>query len=100
MTKFEKKVVIGGAFIGLILFVILGFLPSAYTGGLVGLKLAKLLFGDILQESVGPRILIGLLMVTCVILSGAIFIIGCATISWILAVLVGRKKVKEKGSTT
>jgi len=100
MTKLEKKGLMGGAFIGLILFIIIGFLPSAYTGGIIGLKLAELLFGDIIREAVGPRILVAVLIIFSVILCGAIFIIGCAAVGWILGSFLERKKVKEKSSIT
>ncbi|BAU23689.1 hypothetical protein THC_1321 [Caldimicrobium thiodismutans] len=91
-----KKSVLAGAFVGLILFVIAGFLPSAYTGGLFGLKLSELLFGTPIEPSTGPRILVAFWMVLSVIISGAIFVVGCAIIGWILGFLLEKKKIKEK----
>jgi Mg/Co/Ni transporter MgtE len=98
MTRRLKKSVLAGAFVGLILFVVAGFLPSAYTGGLFGLKLAELLFGTPLEPSAGPRVLVAFWMVLSVILSGAIFVVGCAIIGWILGFLIEKKRVREKSS--
>ena len=100
MTKLEKKVAIGGAIVGLILFIVIGFLPSAYTGGFIGVKLAHFLFGSLLEGGIVPRILVVLLMVLSVILSGAIFILGCTVIGWIIGFIIERKKLKEKSSIT
>jgi len=96
MTKKGKKGAFLGAFLGLVIFVIIGFLPSAYTGGLIGLKLAELIFGIPIAPSTGPRLLVGILMILNVILSGAIFIIGGAVTGWIIGTLLEKKKIKEK----
>jgi hypothetical protein len=37
-----------------------GFLPGAYIGGLVGLKLAEFLWDHIIEPMTGPRILVAL----------------------------------------
>jgi len=96
MTKRGKKGALLGAFVGLVIFVIMGFLPTAYTGGLIGLKLAELIFGPPIEPSTGPRLLVGILMVLNVIVSGAIFVIGGAAAGWIIGTLVEKRKVKEK----
>ncbi len=87
-----KKGALIGAFVGLVIFVILGFLPSAYTGGFIGLKLTEMLFGTPLAPSTGPRILVGLLMILNVIISGAFFIIAGAIAGWLINTLLEKKK--------
>ncbi|MFN3407061.1 MAG: hypothetical protein ACK40E_04955 [Caldimicrobium sp.] len=101
MTNIEKKGIIIGALVGLVLFIVIGFLPSAYTGGLIGLKLIYLIFGaDIIHSGIGSRIVLAFLMIISVVLSGSIFIIGCGTIGWIVGILLKRKKLREKRSVT
>ncbi len=90
-----KKGAMIGALFGLILFVIIGFLPSAYTGGLIGLKLIKFLLGAMVDFSTMSRILVALLMILSVIISGAIFIVGCAMIGWIITFLLAKRRLKE-----
>ncbi len=96
-TKIKRSVFIG-AFIGLVLFVIVGFLPSSYTGGILGLKFVELLFGkDILSEpTLSSRLIVVLWMLLTVIITGANFVIGCAVIGWIVGFLLERKKIKER----
>ncbi|MGB9761321.1 MAG: hypothetical protein ACP5KO_02195 [Caldimicrobium sp.] len=98
MTRKIKKGAFIGAFVGLVIFVILGFLPSAYTGGLIGFKLAEMLFGSPLAPSTGPRILVGILMILNVIISGAFFIVAGAIAGWMISTLLEKKKIKEKVS--
>ncbi len=95
MKRYKKGALIG-SFVGLVVFVILGFLPSAYTGGLVGLKLAELLFGAPIEPSTGPRLLVGILMIVSVIISGALFVIGGAIVGWLISNLLEKKKVSQR----
>lgn len=94
-TNKAKKGLYLGAFVGLIVFTIIGFLPSAYTGGLFGLKLAELFFGNLVKFSIAPRFLVGFFMILGVIISGAIFIIGCAIIGWLISNILEQSKAKE-----
>jgi hypothetical protein len=95
MKKAKKGLYIGGL-IGLIFFAVFGFLPGAYTGGLLGLKLAEFLWGHPIEPTTGPRILVALFMIIQVIMSGLVFVLGCATIGWIIGYLLSKPQERSK----
>ncbi|MEZ0343340.1 MAG: hypothetical protein ABWJ99_00825 [Caldimicrobium sp.] len=72
-----RKAIYIGTGVGLILFVLLGFFPSAMMGGFVGLKLAELIMGP---GSMGvlARILAAVSMIGAVIVTAVAFVLGGA----------------------
>jgi len=72
-----------GTAVGLVLFALLGFFPSAIMGGYIGIKLAELIVG---APAVGilPRIFAGFSMIGAVISTGLVFILGGAIVGWIV----------------
>jgi len=95
--KATKKGMYIGGLIGLIFFAIFGFLPGAYTGGgMIGLKLSESLFGHFIEPTTGPRLIVAIFMIAQVIISGLIFVVGCATIGWIIGYFLSRPQEKSK----
>ncbi len=82
-----KKWVYVGTGAGLILFVLLGFFPSAMIGGYVGLKLAELIMGEV-SSGILPRLLTALSMIGSVLVAAVTFILGGAAAGYLLATKV------------
>lgn len=80
----SKKAVYIGTGAGLILFVLLGFFPSAMMGGYVGLRLAELIVGP---GSLGvlARVLTAVSMVGAVLTTACAFILGGALAGYALS---------------
>jgi hypothetical protein len=78
-----KKGLYAGAVIGLILFAIIGLLPSSFIGGVLGLKIAGHIFGTPLGMELVPRMLVGLSMVLAVLVTGFVFVVGISIIGWL-----------------
>ncbi|HTZ19171.1 MAG TPA: hypothetical protein VMB78_12115 [Dissulfurispiraceae bacterium] len=72
-----------GAVVGLVLFAIIGLLPSSFIGGVLGLKIAGHIFGTPLGMELVPRMLVGLSMVLAVMVTGFVFVVGIAIIGWL-----------------
>lgn len=72
----------------------LGFFPGVYIGGLIGLKLVEFLWGHPIEPTTGPRMLVALFMIIQVIVSGLVFVLGCATIGWIIGYLLSKPQEK------
>ncbi len=71
-----------GAGIGLVLFAIVGLLPSSFIGGVLGLKIAGHIFGLPLGTAVAPRFVVGVFMVLGVLVTGLVFVVGLSLIGW------------------
>ncbi|MFN3407062.1 MAG: hypothetical protein ACK40E_04960 [Caldimicrobium sp.] len=80
----SKKGIYIGTGAGLLLFVLLGFFPSAMVGGYVGLKLAELIVGP---GSLGivARILSAISMIGAVLVTAVVFIFGGALIGYAIS---------------
>ncbi|MFN4131859.1 MAG: hypothetical protein ACK4GE_02140 [Caldimicrobium sp.] len=91
----SKKGVYLGTGAGLILFVLLGFFPSAMIGGYVGLKLAELIVGP---GSLGviARILTAVSMIGSVLVTAVAFILGGALAGYTLSQKVKTKEAESK----
>lgn len=83
-----KKGLYIGAGIGLLMFAIIGLLPSSFIGGVLGLKLAGHIFGTPLGMAVLPRIVVGISMVLGVLVTGLVFVVGLSLIGWLLGQVV------------
>ncbi|KAF0179420.1 MAG: hypothetical protein FD164_2056 [Nitrospirae bacterium] len=77
-----KKGLYIGAGIGLVLFAIVGLLPSSFIGGVLGLKIAGHIFGLPLGTAVAPRFVVGVFMVLGVLVTGLVFVVGLSLIGW------------------
>ncbi len=89
-----------GAGIGLALFAVFGLLPGSFIGGVLGLNVAGALFGTPISPSVLPRIVVAVGMLTGVMVTGLIFLVGGATLGWISGAVIdaltkGREEAAE-----
>src|SRR5512139_522239 len=78
-----KKGLYVGAGLGLLLFAVVGLLPSSFIGGLLGLKIAGHLFGVPLGTAVLPRMIVGISMVLGILVTGVVFVVGTSLIGWL-----------------
>jgi len=89
MNKAEitKKGIVTGAVIGVILFAIVGLLPSSFIGGVIGLKIASYLFGMPVGTELLSRTVVGLTMVFGIAITGLIFVVSASMIGWLFGYL-------------
>jgi len=74
-----------GAAAGLIVFTLVGLLPSSFIGGILGLKAAGLLFGMETGATFVSRIFVGISMIVGVAVTGFIFVVSSASFAWAAA---------------
>ncbi len=79
----SKKGVYIGAAVGLVLFAVIGLLPSSFIGGVLGLKIAGHIFGTPLGVAVLPRMVVGLSMLLGILITGLIFVMGLSIAGWL-----------------
>lgn len=72
-----------GAAVGLVLFAVIGLLPSSFIGGVLGLKIAGHIFGTPLGIAVLPRMVVGLSMLLGILITGFIFVVGLSVAGWL-----------------
>jgi hypothetical protein len=78
-----KKGLYIGAAVGLVLFAVIGLLPSSFIGGVLGLKIAGHIFGTPLGVAVLPRMVVGLSMLLGILITGLIFVVGLSLAGWL-----------------
>jgi hypothetical protein len=91
----SKKGLYAGAVVGLVLFAIIGLLPSSFIGGVLGLKIAGHIFGTPLGMELVPRMLVGLSMVLAVLVTGFVFVVGISIIGWLAGTVVDTVRVAK-----
>jgi hypothetical protein len=90
-----------GAGIGLTLFAIFGLLYGSFLGGVIGLNIVNLLSGAPLASSIIARVIVALGMITGILLSCAIFVVGCGAVGWLIGTVIdpvtwSRKKALQE----
>ncbi|HMK43080.1 MAG TPA: hypothetical protein VK445_02990 [Dissulfurispiraceae bacterium] len=83
-----RKAACWGAAAGLILFTIVGLLPSSFVGGVLGLKIAGILLGGAADAALLSRAIVGASMVAGVLVAGLVFVMGSALAAWAGAQIV------------
>lgn len=94
----EKRGLYIGSAIGLAIFTLVGLLPGSFIGGVAGLSIAGMLFGLPLDNSILPRVIVGISMVLGVMISALIFTAVSGLLGWMIGHLVAvikGKKVSE-----
>lgn len=84
MEKIElsKKGLYVGTGIGLILFVLVGFLSGSLIGGMVGLKISTSIMGAPVDATIFSRVIVAMSMIVGVMVSAVLFIGGTAALGW------------------
>ncbi len=77
-----KKGLYAGTGTGIILFLLVGMFPGSLIGGAVGLMISSALFGTPVEPTLIPRIIMVLSMVTGVLASAAVFVVGMSVTGW------------------
>ncbi len=100
-----KKAAYVGAGAGLMLFALVGLLPSSFFGGMVGINIAGGLFGFPLTSDLLPRVTVALSMLLGVLITGSVFVACGTMIGWTMGNLIeafpahayftGRKEAKK-----
>ncbi|MGO9379205.1 MAG: hypothetical protein ACLPN1_09480 [Dissulfurispiraceae bacterium] len=90
-----RKGLYTGAGIGLIMFAIIGLLPSSFIGGVLGLKIAGNIFGTPLGMELVPRIVVGLSMVLAVLVTGFVFVVGISITGWLAGTVADTIKAEK-----
>ncbi|RMG03875.1 MAG: hypothetical protein D6726_04585 [Nitrospirae bacterium] len=83
-----KKGLYAGTGAGLILFVLAGLLPGSLIGGMIGLKVAGLIFGTPLKGLVIARVIVAVSMILGVLGAAAVFIVGSSIVGWAFGVAI------------
>jgi hypothetical protein len=98
--EMSKKGLYIGTGIGLILFVLVGFLSGSLIGGMAGLKIMGLISGAAIETTLLSRIVVAASMIVGVVVSAVLFIGGMAALGWTAGFLFeSSKKTKLSGST-
>jgi len=84
-TETTKKGLYIGATAGLVLFILIGLLPSSFVGGVLGLQIASYVLGTSVESALFSRAVVGIAMVTGVMVTGLVFIAGTSLIGWGIA---------------
>ncbi len=80
--EMSKKGLYIGTGIGLILFVLVGFLSGSLIGGMAGLKLTQLILGAPVEATLVSRVVVAASMIVGVLVSAVLFIGGMAVLGW------------------
>lgn len=81
-TNITKKGLYIGATAGLILFILIGLLPSSFVGGVLGLKIAAYIMGTGVDTALLFRAIVGISMVLGILVTGVVFVLGASLVGW------------------
>ena len=91
-----KKGLYVGTGAGLVLFALVGLLPGSLIGGVIGLKVIGSVFGSPLGSAILPRIILALSMVTGVMASATVCLLGSGMIGYSLGFLMDAARSGQK----
>lgn len=88
-AQLAKKVALVGAGIGLAMFALFGLLQGSVVGGAIGLGIVNTLYAPAQFPTLLARTIIGASMLAGVIVSGTVFVVGCAALAGAVGYLAG-----------
>ena len=91
-----KKGLYVGTGAGLVLFALVGLLPGSLIGGVIGLKVVGSIFGGPLGSAIIPRIILALSMVTGVMVSATVCLLGSGMIGYSMGFLMDSVRSGQK----
>ena len=77
-----------GAGVGLTLFAVFGLLYGSFLGGVIGLNIVNGESGAPLASGIIARVVVALGMITGILLSCAIFVVGCGAVGWLFGMVI------------
>ena len=93
-----KKGLYVGAGAGLVLFALVGLLPGSLIGGVIGLQAIGAIFGGAMSSAILPRIILAVSMVTGVLVSATVCLIGSGMVGYSVGFLMDSvRSTKEVG---
>lgn len=87
--RVAKKAALIGAGIGLAMFALFGLLQGSVIGGAVGIDIVNTMYGQAQYPTLLARVFIGASMLAGVIISGTVFVVGCASVAGATGYLAG-----------
>jgi hypothetical protein len=96
MKNRDKKGLIIGAIGGAVLFTLFGLLPGSFLGGVIGLNIAKGLFGSPVNADLAPRLIVATAMVVGVFVVGIVTVIATSLLGMVGANVVSALRVDRK----
>ncbi len=89
-----KKGLYVGTGAGLVLFILAGLLPGSLIGGVIGLKVIMAITGAPLGGAILSRIVLAVSMLTGIMASAAVCIMGPGLIGWSIGYLIDSAKIE------
>ena len=77
-----------GAGVGLTLFAVFGLLYGSFLGGVIGLNIVNVVSGGPLASSIIARVIVALGMISGILLSCALFVVGCGAVGWLIGMVI------------
>jgi hypothetical protein len=96
--EFATKGLYAGTGTGIILFLLMGMFPGSLIGGAVGLMISSALFGPPVEPTIMPRIILVLSMVTGVLTSAAVFVVGLSVSGWAIGAAIDTVQMAKEGA--
>lgn len=87
--EIAKKAALVGAGIGLAMFALFGLLEGSVIGGAIGLDIVNSLYDPSVSPTLLARAIIAGSMLAGVVVSGTVFVVGCASIAGAAGYLAG-----------
>jgi len=81
-SRMKEKLMYTGAGAGVVLFAVFGLLPGSFLGGVMGLNVVGMLFGEP-AGGILSRIIVAISMLAGVLASGLLFTVGGAVLGWL-----------------
>ena len=81
MKSLASKGLYVGTGAGLVLFILMGFLPSSLIGGVVGLKVVGWMYGTF-QATIISRLVLAVCMMAGILVSATLFTVGAGLMGW------------------
>jgi hypothetical protein len=91
----SRKAAFIGLGMGLTLFVVFGFLPGAFIGGVAGLSIAGAVTGYPVTSATLPRLVVGMSMVGGVFVSCVIFSTAASMTGWLLGAIIDGVRLRK-----
>jgi hypothetical protein len=97
-NEIAKKGLYVGTGAGIVLFALAGLLPGSLIGGVIGLQVSESIFGGPMGSALLPRMILAVCMITGVVVSALVCILGTGMLGWSLGFVVDALKSREEAA--